>query len=101
MDARKRDGCGYVLPAVLLCGLLSGCAKPQEPIGDTQRGEALHAACLGCHGTGPYVAVDRQVKSLPQLKQEVDRWNDYYNPKFNEQEMADVVAYLNANFYKF
>jgi hypothetical protein len=31
----------------------------------------------------------------------VERWNDRMNPKFTTQEIEDLVAWLNATFYKF
>jgi hypothetical protein len=61
---------------------------------------ALHEACLGCHGTELYVPPRAKVKSPSALKKEVDRWNDRYNPKFSKQDIEDLVAYLNRDFYK-
>jgi len=40
------------------------------------------------------------VKTLATLKKEVERWNDRMNPKFTKQEIEDLVAYLNRDFYK-
>lgn len=42
-----------------------------------------------------------QVKDVAGLKKAVLRWNDYFNPKLSEQELEDLVAYLNAAYYKF
>jgi mono/diheme cytochrome c family protein len=69
--------------------------------GDGARGAALHEACLGCHGTELYVPPKAKTKSLAALKKEVERWNDRYNPKFSKQEIEDLVAYLNREFYQF
>jgi mono/diheme cytochrome c family protein len=69
--------------------------------GDGVRGAALHEMCLGCHGTELYVPPQAKIKSLAALKKEVERWNDRYNPKFSKQEIEDLVAYLNRDFYKF
>ncbi len=83
-------------------GLLWGLAAiPAFAAGDAARGAALHAACLGCHGTELYVPGRAKVKSLSALRKEVDRWNDRYNPKFTKQELEDLVAYLNQDFYRF
>ena len=68
--------------------------------GDPVRGEKLHGACLGCHGTELYVAPRAKVGSLAALRKETERWNDRMNPKFSRQEIDDLVAYLNASFYK-
>jgi hypothetical protein len=42
-----------------------------------------------------------QIKPLSALKKEVERWNDWMNPKFTKQEIEDLVAWLNRDFYKF
>lgn len=42
-----------------------------------------------------------QVKNIAGLRQAVARWNDYFNPKLTENELDDLVAYLNAAYYKF
>jgi len=69
--------------------------------GDPVRGEKLHDSCLGCHGTELYVPPKAKVKTLAALKKEIERWNDRMNPKFNKQEIEDMVVYLNRDFYKF
>ncbi len=86
------------LAAGLWCGLTG---VPAFAAGDAARGAALHSACLGCHGTELYVPGRAKVKSLPALRKELDRWNDRYNPKFTKQELEDLVAYLNRDFYRF
>jgi len=68
---------------------------------DAERGAKLHQDCLGCHGTELYVPPRAKVKSLSALRKEVVRWNDRMNPKFTNQEVDDLVAWLNRDFYKF
>lgn len=85
----------------LLCGALCGGAAVAHAAGDAVRGERLHVDCLGCHRTELYVPPRAKVKTLAALKQEVERWNDRMNPKFTKQEVEDLVAYLNRDFYKF
>ena len=85
---------------------LAACAMLAAPAGllaagDAARGGKLHEDCLGCHGTELYVPPRAKVKSLTALKKEVERWNDRMNPKFTKQEIEDLVAWLNASFYKF
>jgi len=88
--------------SVALVGLvtLAACTDPgqDDPVA---RGERIHKVCLSCHSTTLYVSPQRVIKSLPALREEVARWGDYYNPALTEQEIDDVTAYLNANFYKF
>lgn len=69
--------------------------------GDAARGAQLHEDCLGCHATELYVPPKAKIRTLSALKKEVEKWNDRMNPKFTKQEVEDLVAYLNASFYKF
>lgn len=85
-----------LLVMALLCGPVA-----VDAAGDPVRGEKLHGSCLGCHGTALYVPPKAKVKTLAALKKEVERWNDRMNPKFNKQEIDDLMVYLNRDFYKF
>lgn len=69
--------------------------------GDPAKGERRHEACLQCHGTELYVPPQAKIESLRALRKEVQRWTDYYNPRFSNQEIDDLVAFLNRDFYKF
>ena len=99
-------------------------------VGDPVRGANLHRGCFGCHGIERYVApvtyaaasfIDSvlrasglsdlppveptrfkgKIASLTALRDGVMRRNDFLNPKMTPQEIEDVVAYLNATYYKF
>jgi len=99
-------------------------------VGDPVRGAAVHSACFSCHGIERYIApvtytaatlIDSvlrasglsdlppaeptrfkgRAKSLAALREGVIRRNDFLNPKLTPQEIEDVVAYLNATYYKF
>jgi mono/diheme cytochrome c family protein len=74
---------------------------PAAAAGDPVKGAKLHEDCTGCHGTELYTAPRAKIKSLAALRNETERWNDRMNPKFTRQEIEDLVAYMNANFYKF
>ena len=104
---------------------------PARPlVGDPVRGATLHRGCFGCHGIERYTApvtraaatfIDSvlrasglsdlppaeptrfkgSIRSLAALREAVARRNDYLNPKMTPQEIEDVVAYLNATYYKF
>ncbi|MBI2317986.1 MAG: c-type cytochrome [Betaproteobacteria bacterium] len=99
-------------------------------VGDPARGASLHRGCFGCHGIEQYTApitnfaatffdavlrasglsdlppaeptrFKGRIKSMAALREAVTRRNDYFNPKMTPQEIEDVVAYLNATYYKF
>ena len=76
------------------------CTGKTAP-GDPVQGELLHRDCMSCHGTELYVPPARKLATLPALREEVEKWNDSYNPKMTAQEVENVVAYLNVTFYKF
>ena len=85
-----------------LCAVAAlALAQPTAAAGNAERGARLHQDCLGCHGTELYMPPRAKVKSLAALKKEVVRWNDRMNPKFTNQEVDDLVAWLNRDFYKF
>ena len=79
--------------------LLAGCNS--APQGDPARGQALHRSCLQCHGTEASVPPQRKVRSLSELRKATEHWADMYNPAFKPQEVEDLVAYLNRDFYRF
>lgn len=88
---------------LLLCLLpLWLAASPVQALtGDVVRGEVLHKKCLDCHGTGGYAPDKRKITSLKALRKDVKRWGTYYAPALNDQEVEDITAWLNVNFYKF
>lgn len=95
-NADRRHG---VLRGALALILLAGSVAAAE--GDPVRGEKLHQYCLGCHGTELYVPPRAKVKTLSALKRETERWNERMNPRLSRQEVEDVVAWLNRDFYRF
>jgi len=99
-------------------------------VGDAARGAKLHQGCFGCHGIERYTRpvthasatfIDAllrasglsdlppaepknfkgSIASRDALRAAVVRRNDYFNPQLTAQEIEDVVAYLNATYYKF
>jgi mono/diheme cytochrome c family protein len=103
---------------------------PAPLVGDPARGAQVHGACFSCHGVERYIApmtnmvaslIDSvlrasglsdlppaeptrfrgRAKSLADLRAGVIRRNDLLNPKLTPQEIEDVVAYLDATYYKF
>jgi len=74
-------------------------STPLSAAGDPGKGEQLHRACLGCHGTELYVPPRAKVKTLSALRKAVAEWNDRMNPKFTKREIDDLVAYLDRDFY--
>ncbi|MGA7984570.1 MAG: hypothetical protein WCA01_05250 [Burkholderiales bacterium] len=42
-----------------------------------------------------------RIGSLRQLRREVEYWESRNNPRYSEQDVDDLVGWLNRNFYKF
>lgn len=93
-----RSGVWAAMLAAMLA--LAGCGDSAIK-GDPVRGAQIHDVCLDCHGTGPYTSPERKIKSRDALRKEVARWGDYYNPALSDQDIDDLVAYLDKDFYKF
>lgn len=87
--------------AVLLLAIAAAACDNTSRVGDAASGEKLHRACLQCHGTDIYQPPKRKVQSLAELRRETERWAEGYNPNPTPQEIEDLVAYLNRDFYRF
>lgn len=71
--------------------------------GDAQNGQKLFAAsqCMNCHGTEVFTRADRKVKNLKELESQVRRCDANMTTNWYDDEIMDVVAYLNQAYYKF
>ena len=76
---------------------------------DVNRGKSLHDDnCIECHvsiqggdGSGIYTREDRRIDSLPALRSQVNRCKNSMGVSWPEDQIDDVVAYLNNTYYKF
>jgi len=71
--------------------------------GDASKGETLfsNAKCLICHGTEAYTAPDRKINDLTALEEQVRFCDTRLNANWFDEDIHDVVAYLNQQYYKF
>lgn len=81
----------------LMAGLCtSGYATTNE------HGKELHMQnCTGCHDSSAYTRSNRKVNSLPRLGTQVRMCRDNLGITWFDDEVADVIDYLNKDFYKF
>ncbi len=92
--------------AVSLSGLLFATASQAA---DWQRGEQLHSSqCVACHaarfadnGAEIYTRDKRRVQSFEGLQRQVNRCKNNLQIVWFDEDVADVVAYLNRQYYKF
>ncbi len=70
--------------------------------GDPDRGRYLYELkCGSCHSESVHSRDHRKAESEAEVREWVRRWSDYLQLGFGEEEIEDVVAYLNLAFYRF
>jgi len=69
---------------------------------DVWQGKALEEqSCSKCHDHSVYTRPDRRINSLAALTQQVSRCKKPAGAEWDKDETADVVEYLNKEFYRF
>ena len=69
---------------------------------DIDDGDDLHFEhCTGCHDSSVYTRSDRKVGNLARLGQQVRFCKDTIGVTWFDDEVEDVIAYLNATYYHF
>lgn len=90
-----------VLVSALVCGTLSA-ASGRLPAADLERGKMLYENhCTACHTSVVHVRENRRANSIPELVWQITRWERLLQLDWRYQEVADVLYYLNSNYYKF
>lgn len=81
--------------------LASTLATPLQAA-DIDNGDDLHFEhCTGCHQEEVYTRPDRKVSSLEQLGRQVRFCKDTIGVNWFDDEVEDVIAYLNQTYYHF
>ena len=84
----------------LLAGAL--CFVVAAQAADIENGDDLHFEhCTGCHDSGVYTRDDRKVRDLAQLGKQVRFCKNTLGVAWFDDEVDDVIAYLNASYYNF
>jgi len=69
---------------------------------DIDNGDDLHFAnCTGCHDESVYTRENRRVSSLPRLGTQVRFCKDSLGLTWFDDEVEDVIGYLNKTYYHF
>ena len=69
---------------------------------DIENGDELHFEdCTGCHGDEVYTRDNRKMKDLAQLGKQVRFCKNAVGATWFDDEVDDVIAYLNATYYHF
>ncbi len=71
--------------------------------GNAGNGKALFTGskCGTCHGNEIYTSKDRKVKNLKALEAAVRLNDSKLNTNWFDEDVKDVTAYLNQQYYKF
>jgi hypothetical protein len=56
--------------------------------------------CRGCHASLVHIRSDRRADSLEAVRWEVARWSSELQLDWRKEDIADVVEYLDQEFYK-
>ncbi|MCK5726451.1 MAG: hypothetical protein KAH22_06470 [Thiotrichaceae bacterium] len=91
----------YVTGTLLISALLSTTAIASS--GNPAKGQALFtkANCQSCHSAAIFSKPDRKIKSQQELESKVRFCDTQLDANWFDDEISDVVAYLNKVFYKF
>ena len=69
---------------------------------DLENGKSLHDEnCLRCHDESKYTRKNRIVKNFQQLYERIKQCELMAELTWFDEEIADVTAYLNKQFYYF
>ena len=69
---------------------------------DLNNGRQLHEEnCMRCHQPDIYIRDNRKIKTFIQLKKRVQQCELANDLAWFDDEISDVVAYLNATYYLF
>ena len=83
-------------------GLLLGCQLTLAQAADIENGDDLHFEnCTGCHDSSVYTRDNRNVRSLARLGTQVRFCKDSLGLTWFDDEVDDVIEYLNTNYYHF
>ena len=71
--------------------------------GNAANGKTLFTGskCGTCHGNEIYTSKDRKVKNLQALEAAVRLNDSKLNTNWFDEDVKDVTAYLNQQYYKF
>ena len=86
--------------SMLICAGLLICSSAWAETFD--RGQALYENhCRTCHESQVHMRYSRRATSLADLHQRVASWSYHAALGWSEEEVTDVVDYLNRAFYHF
>jgi mono/diheme cytochrome c family protein len=85
----------------MICAGLLACSPARAAV-TFDRGQALYENhCQTCHEEQVHMRYSRRATSIEDLRQQVTSWSYHAALGWSEEEVADVVDYLDREFYHF
>jgi mono/diheme cytochrome c family protein len=76
-------------------------AVPSASVAAPERGQLLYeTACKTCHDTQTHWRSSHFVRDWPTLIEQVTRWQGIAGQTWRREDIEDVAAYLNRQFYR-
>lgn len=88
---------------LMASSLVLTSAVMAEEVPNAANGQKLfnESRCLECHGVDLFTSKDRKVKNLTGLESMVRRCDANLSTNWFDDQILDVVEYLNKAYYKF
>lgn len=90
--------------SILFCSIViaTSLGASAQAAGNADNGKTLHDKnCSGCHKSEVYTRPDHKVKSLTALNDRIKFCESANKLAWTDQNIQDVAAYLDREFYKF
>ena len=79
-----------------------GLSHSSANANDIERGHLLYENhCTTCHQSNIHIRKNNKAKTIHDIRYQIERWRNELNLQWSEQEIADVLSYLNQNYYHY
>lgn len=87
----------------ILCAISGGFAVADAPPQRAaSRGELLYQThCIACHDANIHWRDKAQAGDWDSLRAQVRRWQEVGGLRWNDEDIAEVARYLNAQHYRY
>lgn len=87
---------------ILLAACTALLVSGNSVAGDIARGRLLYENhCQACHRSVVHVREDRKALTIELLRDQVRRWSGNAGLVWSNEEIEDVVLYLDSRYYHF
>ncbi len=90
-----------VLLPVVLGFLGTGVGRAQQQSSYLRGYHLYENHCIECHDSVVHVRENRKAQSLTEIEAFIVRWSKYRQLSWNQEDINDVLHYLNMQYYKY